>query len=78
MSKDPVSKQSAADLRVRAESAKRRAASSDTEQEKQTHLRRMKEFEKLASEVERKEKRVIDTNSGRAPVNPPLHNKGSQ
>ena len=42
----------AAELRIRAEDAKRRAATSDNEGQKAMHLRRQKEFEKLAVDAE--------------------------
>ena len=42
----------AAELRIRAEDARRRAASSRDVEEKAMHLRRKKEFEKMALESE--------------------------
>ena len=42
----------AAELRVRAEDAKRRAAACEDEDQKAMHLRRKEEFEKLAIEAE--------------------------
>ena len=42
----------AAELRIRAEDARRRAAASDDENQKAMHLRRSEEFEKLAIEAE--------------------------
>ena len=43
----------AAELRVRGEDARRRAAACEDEKQKAMHLRRKEEFEKLALEAER-------------------------
>ena len=47
-----LAKRQAAELRIRAEDAKRRASCCEDEKQKAMHLRRMEEFEKMASESE--------------------------
>ena len=49
---DALAKKKAAELRIRAEDAKRRASSCEDEKQKAMHLRRQEEFEKLASEAD--------------------------